>query len=382
MMRRIGEFVLVFIIVLTFFYMKPVVLSQKNPKPVDELVVNEVKPQIKSSQHNDLNATGLSTMIGLSETELKAKLPNPKKEWQTAPSRKWLVYGDNKTDYYQVELTNNKVSSIFVLGTQVDIAPFNMDMTLGDISEITTIYPSFEFEYENKKYEIELTEDDMNYRPLVSFDNGTFALLHFNSDNGKLLGVRYVGKTTLVEMIPYQLNEEHPHKTVEITDDEWKTFNQANNEQLFSILNVMRQRINRKPYILDDELNLESKKAIEVFNKTPDAVIKKDDRTDQWQEKIESSNPSDSFVLNDEEMVRLVKLGNPVSKKTHGLFVQSMGDVPFIVTNWFVNRFDQKELKDTKDEYIGMAFNKNQVLVLFNPTKSVDSYTTESSDKK
>ncbi|MGX6969754.1 CAP-associated domain-containing protein [Vagococcus bubulae] len=381
-MRRIGEFLLVFLIVLTFFYMKPVVLSQKSPKPVDELVVNEIKPQTKATQQNELNATGMSTMIGLSETQLKEKMSNPKKEWVVGVNRKWLVYGDNAKNYYQVELTDDKVSSIFVLGTEVDIAPFNVDMTLGDVSEITTIYPNFEFDYHDKKYEIELTEDDMNYRPLVSFDNGTFALLHFNYDTGKLLGIRYVGKNTLVEMIPYQLNEETPVKPVELTDEQWNQFNQANTEQLFTILNVMRERINRKPYKLDTELTLESKKALEGFNKEPKSVIKKEDRLEQWQEKVDSSNPSDRFILVDEEMERLLKLGKPIDKNTHGLFVQSMGDVPFIVSNWFVNRFDQREIKDAKDEYIGIAFNKNQVLVLFNQKAVNTSLTTESSDNK
>lgn len=381
-MRRIGEFLLVFLIVLTFFYMKPVVLSQKSPKSVDELVINEIKPATKSTQHNELNATGMATIIGLSEKELKEKMPNPKKEWVVGVDRKWLVYGDNATNYYQVELTKGKVSSVFVLGTDVDIAPFNVDMTLGDVSEITTIYPTFEFDYKDKKYEIELTEDDMNYRPLISFDNGTFALLHFNYDTGKLLGVRYVGESTLVDMIPYQFSEESSTPPVELTDEEWKNFNQANTEQLLTILNIVRERINRKPYKLDTELVLESKKALVEFNKDPKLVIKKDDRFEQWQEKVESSNPSDSFLLVDEEMERLLKLGKPVDKNTHGLFVQSMGDVPFIVTNWFVNRFDQREIKDSKDEYIGVAYNKNQVLVLFNQKAANTSLTTESSDKR
>lgn len=381
-MRRIGEFILVFLIVLAFFYMKPVVLSQRSPNSVEELVVNEVKPQTKSNQQNELNATGLATIIGLSEKQLKEKMPNPKNEWVVGIDKKWLVYGDKNTDYYQVELTDDKVSSVFVLGTKVDVSPFSMDMTLGDISEITTIYPNFEFDYRDKKYEIELTEDDMNYRPLIAFDNGTFALLHFNYDTGKLLGVRYVSKSTLVEMIPYQLNEEVSLQPVELTDEQWNQFNQANTEQMFTILNIMRERVNRKPYKLDAELALESKKALEEFNADPKLVIKKEERLDQWQEKVDSSNPSDSFILVDEELERLLKLGKPIDKGTHGLFVQSMGDVPFIVSNWFVNRFDQQEINDAKDEYIGIAFNKNQVLVLFNQKAVNTSLTTESSDKK
>lgn len=381
-MRRVGEFLLVFFIVLTFFYMKPVVLSQKSPKSVDELMVNEIKPPSKSTQHNELAATGMTTVIGLTEKELLEKMPNPKKEWPVGINRKWLVYGDSATDYYQVELTDNKVSSVFVLGTQVDTAPFNMDMTLGDISEITTIYPNFEFDYKDKKYEIELTEDDMNYRPLISFDNGTFALLHFNYDTGKLLGIRYVGKSTLVEMIPYQLSQETKIPTVELTEEQRETFNQANTQQLFTVLNIVRQRINRKPYKLDTELVLESQRALAEFDKEPKQVIKKEERWEQWQEKIESSNPSDSLLLTDEEMDRLLKLGKPIDKNTHGLFVQSMGDVPFIVTNWFVNRFDQREIKDAKDEYIGIAYNENQVLVLFNQKANNTVLTTESSDKR
>lgn len=46
-----------------------------------------------------------------------------------------------------------------------------------DLTKITTIYTNFTFEYHDTEVGIELMEEDMNYRPLIAFDNDTFAIL-------------------------------------------------------------------------------------------------------------------------------------------------------------------------------------------------------------
>ena len=58
-------------------------------------------------------------------------------------------------------------------------APFSIGMTMTDLTELTMIYPNFTLSQNDRSVRFELMEQDMNYRPLVAFDNGTFAVLFF-----------------------------------------------------------------------------------------------------------------------------------------------------------------------------------------------------------
>ncbi|MGC3051193.1 CAP-associated domain-containing protein [Enterococcus faecalis] len=47
-----------------------------------------------------------------------------------------------------------------------------------------SIYSIFAFNFHHEAYDVELMEEDMNYRPLDAFDNGSFAVLFFNQRTG------------------------------------------------------------------------------------------------------------------------------------------------------------------------------------------------------
>ena len=66
-----------------------------------------------------------------------------------------------------------------------------------DLTKITTIYTNFTFEYHDTEVGIELMEEDMNYRPLIAFDNDTFAILFFDQTTNGLFSVVYLDKDSL-----------------------------------------------------------------------------------------------------------------------------------------------------------------------------------------
>ena len=76
-----------------------------------------------------------------------------------------------------------------------------------DLTELTMIYPNFTLSQNDRSVSFELMEQDMNYRPLVAFDNGTFAVLFFDQKTSELAAVTYLDQTTLLKLSPYQLTE-------------------------------------------------------------------------------------------------------------------------------------------------------------------------------
>ena len=119
----------------------------------------------------------------------------------------WWFYGETHRDYFQVYVRNNQVESIFVLGDELGLAPFEIGQSLNEVSEISTIYSNFSFVFNNQTYVMELSEKDMNYQPLMAFDNNVFVILHMSKETGEVVGLRYLSQQMLLELQPYQLLE-------------------------------------------------------------------------------------------------------------------------------------------------------------------------------
>ena len=381
-MKRILEFSICLLIVTSFFYMKPVVSSYNQPKPKNDLIVEEVKVSHKSVPYYELNTTGMAVHIGKTKQEFLKEFPNPKKDLTSFHGAEWLIYGDNTEDYYQVEIKNHVVSSIFLLGDHLESSPFSMGMNLVDLAEITTIFSNFNFEYGDEKYEVELTEDDMNYRPLVAFNNGTFAMLHINQGNGQLMAIRYLDKNSLLSIMPYQMNQENKVKdNLETSDEAWQQVNQDNREQLISILNLLRLREEKNSYQVDTKLQLGTTKSLEVLQKNPEVVFTEPERMDMWKKVSEEKDESKSFLLNSKEISSIANETELDEKKIHGIFYYPVSDVPFMITNWYGSRFFHEELTHKKDKLIGVSFEKEMVMTFLGP-KNENEQTKESSGEK
>ncbi|MDT2832638.1 CAP-associated domain-containing protein [Vagococcus carniphilus] len=379
-MKRSIEFIVCLFLVLSVVYMKPVISSRNQPKPKNDLSVEKVKISHKSVPYYELNTTGMANYVGKTKDEFLKEFPKPKKTLSSYYQTEWLVYGDSLNDYYQVEIKNSVVSSIFVLGKDVETPPFAMDMNLVDLAEITTIFSNFNFSYGDEKYEVELTEDDMNYRPLVAFNNGTFAMLHINQGTGKLMAVRYLDKHTLLSIMPYQMDQDNKvQEKLPLEAKDWHQVNQDNQEQLVTILNLLREKEDKKKYQMDSTLQVGSKKGIELLSDKPDVIIDEESHLKNWKKVSETNISTSPFVLNKKETIRLIKKIDLSPKETHGIFYAPVVDVPFMVTNWYGSRFYHEELAHKNDSRIGLTFDKQGVMTFFGKEKEKIK-TVESSD--
>ena len=381
-MKRILEFGICLLLVFSVVYMKPVISSRNQPAPKNDLIVEEVKVSHKSVPYYELNTTGMANYVGQTKKEFLKEFPNPKKTWKSYHESEWLVYGDSTKDYYQVEIRNHVVTSILVLGDELDSSPFSMGMNLVDLAEITTIFSNFNFEYADEKYEVELTEDDMNYRPLVAFNNGTFAMLHINQGNGKLMAVRYLDKNSLLGLMPYQMNQENKVKaSLETNEKDWPEINENNRDQLLTILNLLREKEKAEKYQVDASLQVGATKSLKVLLEHPETILEEPERLDGWEKMLADNLDAPSFLLKDKEVEMLAEQVSLAEKNIHGIFYYPVKDVPFMVTNWYGSRYYHEELSHKKDRLIGISFNQEMVVTFLGPEKEKEQ-TTESSDNK
>ncbi len=378
-MKRFGQFVLLFLGFMMLAYALPVIFpKEEKATPVSPEEKTDVTVSHTSFPYGELNAIGFAQYIDQPTEEFTKVYGEPIEIQQTALGYDWWILGENQHDYLQVAVKNNKIASIFALGDELLNDPFEVGMDLSDISEITTIYPNFDFDKKEVNYRIELSEEDMNYRPLVAFDNGSFAILHLTQETGKLIGVRYLNKATLLRLMPYQLNEGELTDKVVDEETDWQLVNSDSQRQLQSILTILRQRGKYEPYDYPKDLTEATQKALTRFMNDPGKILSKE-RLVEWQAHENRYEFNQPFRLTTEEFTKVLEADGINAKDLHGILYTPSYDVPFLMMTWYSEALSQSQFTHKKDREVGIAFYRDVVLFVFSE-RPLDTVNTTTKD--
>lgn len=365
-MKRFGQFSLLLIAFILIVYAEPIVFPNKEVsttiKPVEEA---DVTVSHTSFPYGEIRATGVANYIGKKPQELTKLYGESLEIQETDLGYEWWILGENDEDYVQVAVRDNKISSVFVLGKNIDAEPFKLGMSLTDIAEVTTIYSNFDFDYKNSHYKLELSEEDMNYQPLVAFDNGTFAILHLDQSTGELLGIRYLNKEVLVNLMPYQLNEGTIELVAYSRDTNWEIINDDRERQLQTILNLLRQRNGLKPYVYQPELKRLAEKSLAQFIANPHKILTEDERLADWENEESHHTFNEPFSLNQKEFDKLLTTSKIGTEGIRGLVYTPNYDVPFLALSWYSESVYKPQFVHENDSGVAAIFADNIVLLLF-----------------
>lgn len=385
-MKRIGQFIFLLLSFIIIAYAQPLLFPrEQDVKIVAPAEETDVTLTHTSFPYGEIKATGLAGFIGQAPQELTKIYGEPLEIQETGLGFDWWILGENGEDYLQVAVRGQVISSIFVLGKMVDLEPFEIGMDLTDIAELTTIYSNFDFDYREEHYKIDLSEEDMNYRPLIAYDNGSFALLHLSHSDGKLIGVRYLDKQTLVELMPYQLNEgslnelEYPEQT------DWELINGNRQRQLHSLLMILSQRDGRRGYSYLPELSSAADKTLSDFVAKPEEILSEPKRLEALRTTFTSAAYNQVFSLTASEFDKLISASKIEGEGIHGLVYGPSYDVPFLALTWQGDSRFQRQFMQDDDLGVGIAFKENLVLFLFveeSTAKTVDSTANVSSQEE
>lgn len=385
LMKRIIQFILVFCLLLIGAYAKPVVSPQHSKQKV---IKNHKKESSKNKQVafkpskvGALKAASFSKFINKSAESFTKEYGEPLEIQDNYLGSQWWIFGEDEHDYLQVEVKDNKIRSIFVLGDKVDVTPLKIGMTLKDVAALTTIYSDFTSTYKDKSYTFELTEQDMNYRPLLAFDNDSFAMLHFSQSTGKLLGIRYLNNELLLRLMPYQLIEPESYSMSWPVKEETKEISEAGNRQLEMLIRIMRKRDKLPAYSFSPIKRAEAERLILAFEKEPQIYFESMESFNEWQDLTpENSEVSyrTLYKLNKESYQQLVK---EPEENSHGFLLKPSQDIPYILMSIYGNISSQKHFLMKEDNEIGLAVTKNHILILLtNKENQEDSLSTESTE--
>lgn len=216
--------------------------------------------QIKQSQTNkpskEKPKEGLSLLIGQNLQVLKKELGEPQRIDQTIYGFEWYIYNQSYNHYVQVGVENDRVVTVYAIGDEMDVSPFDIGQPVEDIFHSQYIDSNVDINMDSNSYRFELNDTDINLRPLIRLGD-IYVQLYIDKFTGKLSSVRFLDAETLIKQRPYELMYRGELiQPPEPDDNIWKVVEEGTEKEIFDLTNVLRDRHKLKPLIWDEETSV------------------------------------------------------------------------------------------------------------------------------
>lgn len=373
--KRVGLFTAIFFLVVVAFYMEPVFFPPKTE------IKNDRTQQIEENQmttwkYQELQATGFSTYIDQPVSKLEADFGSAYDRLASGFGFEIRYYQDaEKQLLLEANIQENKVKAVKVLNSANDqIAPFSFGMTMQDLTAFTTIYTNFTFDYQKEEIGIELMEEDMNYRPLIAFDNDTFAIMFFDQTTNGLFAVTYLDKESLLKLLPYQVFGDNLPTYQLDKEADWDEINRVKEQKGTELLNQLREEDSLPAYrqmLLFEE---KTKHVLSSFLTKPEDHLTPE-RVGEWQAAVTSSKTMKRFSLTGDELTDILEKNQ--LKQTTGLFTHPMIDPTFSFLQWYSDPYTHERFMSESADTLAIAFSKENVLVLLQEEQEESSDSSD-----
>jgi uncharacterized protein YkwD len=374
MKRRGILFGCIFILALFVVYLQPVFFQNvSDSRPLSD---NPVKAPTNLN-YEPIKADGLATAIGEPISDFEEEFGSPIRTYRTGYDFEVRVYNHlDDQQYLEINTDGESVQAIKVIGEGgAALTPFSIGMTMTDLTEITMIYPNFSLQENNRSVSFELMEQDMNYRPLVAFDNGTFAVLFFDQATSKLVAVTYLDQSTLLKLSPYQLTEGELPIFQESKTVDQETAAEEKETLAFVIIEKIRARNNLESFGMALDTHNQAKELVqEITENLADHLTSQRIHTYQ---KALTSERTNNFTLTQDEWQDILK-DREITVQT-AIFEAPVYDPTFTILSWNSDQVIYNALSSEQSDKIGIAFSKENMVVLIqeDENKQIEDSTAD-----
>ncbi|AEB29621.1 hypothetical protein CAR_c09280 [Carnobacterium sp. 17-4] len=376
-------------------YWLPEVISRNpadiiTPKEESEIIQSEsFDYQTTDLEPEKLPVAGLGSYVGQKIENFTEKFGNPKRIDPTVYEEESWIFGKDETDYAQLIVKNGIITDLFVLGSELDVAPFKIGMSITEVFQLASFYPTYSVENQGEQLTLELTESDLNYRPLIAFDNQTFAVLMMDRSTNQIIAVRYLDSPSLIRLGVYDDgSKKHLIPSFEVDEIRQDAINEANQKQAYEILNILRQRYELSALTPSDAL---TGVAETIFTNQGEQIIadRQADKESSFSETetsdnaIKNQNSSiETFILDDnsdsideqtnqpyqtltsEQIERTLQETELELNEVRVLYSIQETDVAWLATNWFSLEIERNFLMDASMTEIGLFYRANDMLLI------------------
>src|SRR5699024_9242832 len=174
--------------------------------------------------------------------ELMETMGEPVRKDLSAYGYIWWIYPDLKDQYIQFGVMDKKIVSIFATGKNLASEPIQVGQTYDEINN--KLYFEKEVGYREgiSTYRFQLSEEDMNLRPLVQISKNVFAQLYFDTFTNKLSSIRILNGDVLLKHRPYQLEYRGSlSEPNDLSEQDWLKVEEGMEQQIFDLTNIFRE---------------------------------------------------------------------------------------------------------------------------------------------
>ncbi|WP_423993386.1 CAP domain-containing protein [Mesobacillus sp.] len=217
------------------------VLEQETKPKVDESLDKKISEQ---SLHEGIHQPekGVGSLMGKDIDALKSVLGKPSRVDLSAYGFHWWVFNNDLDQYIQAGVLNGRVVTAYAIGPALNVEPFRIGQPVDEIFALNVIEPEVTFELNGSTYKFELSEQDMNTRPIVKMGE-YFVQLYIDKFTGSVSSIRYMDKDTLIKERPYEMVYRGDLiEPPEPSEEDWLRIETGTEKQILDITNVMRAR--------------------------------------------------------------------------------------------------------------------------------------------
>lgn len=253
--------VILFILMMVGFYYGPIMLSQR-AKPISTTQILDQNTQ--TEQANPLvypmPISGYEHYLTQTVDSYQSRYGEPSYTFEASNGSNWMVYQDDPTRYLQLEVNQDDIQSIYVMGDAVNTGPFRVGMTRDNILDETQLASEFHFSLSDELLTIQLTKEQQDFYPLIQYENDTFLMVFLHPDTGKIYGLRYLTAESLVELGFYQIRTASDDSVVQnsIVTSNAKTNQKEKATQFYTFINIVRMENDLPPLQFSQELLMEA----------------------------------------------------------------------------------------------------------------------------
>jgi uncharacterized protein YkwD len=217
------------------------VIEQKSTPKVDESLKKDITEQ-NISEGIEQPQQGVASLLGKDIEGLKKILGNPSRVDLSAYGFHWWIFNNDPDQYIQAGVLNDKVVTAYGIGPKVDVLPFKIGQPIEEIFSMNVIEPEVTFEYNGSSYKFELSEQDMNTRPVIKMGD-YFVQLYIDKFTSSVSSIRYMDKETIIKQRPYEMV--YRGRLIEppmLSEGDWVRIEAGQEKQILDITNAIRSR--------------------------------------------------------------------------------------------------------------------------------------------
>nr|WP_054758056.1 CAP-associated domain-containing protein [Liquorilactobacillus satsumensis] len=259
LIKTIRNFIVIFTVLLLGSYFIAALRGGRNTinmtRPTER--VRKTSIHLTTPKVSRIKTQGLARYVGVSSSQIEQVFGEPQGKLDSAINVEWWLYNLDSTNYLKIGIDQytKKVSAIFVTGSNPEQnGNLKVGMTFKKLLQLTSLSANFGLSYHEQKFQLELSEADMNQRPLVGFKNGTYAITYLNPNSQNVDAIEYLDTDMLLKKNIYQVISQTPLPAQYQGDTNWEQMDIMLPFDLMQMINTKRRLLANQTLPIGDPL--------------------------------------------------------------------------------------------------------------------------------